>query len=146
MKQHIFSKELCTKLLKRVFIKLLIFLKSFAVLILNPRFILCFGIAWIITNGWSYAAAAIGAYFEITWLTAISGSYIAFLWLPVTPEKLITLTISLLLLRKLFPNDTKTLGQLRALYSKAKKEFAAATAFLRNKKKQNRKENKDHDS
>ena len=29
-------------------------------LILNPRFLLCFGIAWIITNGWCYIGAALG--------------------------------------------------------------------------------------
>ena len=31
----------------------------------NPRFLFCFGIAWLITNGWSYILFGIGTYFQI---------------------------------------------------------------------------------
>lgn len=87
----------------------------------NPRLLLCIAIAWIITNGWSYIAFALGSYFGIKWLTAVGGAYLAFLWLPVSPEKIVTLAISIFLLKRLFPNDTKTLSVLRELHKKAKK-------------------------
>lgn len=88
--------------------------------ILNPRLILCLVIAWLITNGWSYILLALGTYFKIHWMTAVAGAYLAFLWLPVSPEKLVTFGIAITLLRFLFPNDQKTLLVLKNLYLKAK--------------------------
>lgn len=88
--------------------------------ILNPRLLLCILLAWFITNGWSYVALAIGSYFHIIWLMTVSGAYLALLWIPFTPEKIITLAIAIALLQKLFPNDLKTLAVLKELYKKAK--------------------------
>ena len=86
----------------------------------NPRLLLCWLIAWIITNGWSYILFGIGTYCEIEWMIAVSGAYLAFLWLPISPEKLVTVTIAIALLRWLFPGDQKTLAVLRGWYEKAK--------------------------
>ena len=86
----------------------------------NPRLIICFMIGWLITNGWSYILFGIGTYLEIPWMIAVSGAYLAFLWLPISPEKLVTFAIAIALLRWLFPNDQKTLAVLKGWYAKAK--------------------------
>ena len=112
------------------------FLKKAAMLLFNPRFLLCFGIGWIITNGWCYIGAALGAYFGIGWLTAVSTGYMALLWVPFTPEKLITLTIAIVLLRFLFPDDQKTLGLLREMYASAKKKWHDVLQKRKEKKSQ----------
>lgn len=88
--------------------------------IVNPRLLLCFILAWMITNGWSYLMFGVRTYFKIHWMTALSGAYLAFLWLPVSPEKIATFAISIALLRWLFPKDEKTLAVLKDLYGKAK--------------------------
>ena len=88
--------------------------------ITNPRLLLCLGIAWIITNGWSYIFFALGTIYEIKWMLAVSGAYLAFLWLPVSPEKLVTVAIAIGLLKFLFPNDQKTLGVLVQMKQKVK--------------------------
>lgn len=88
--------------------------------LLNPRFVLCFGIGWLITNGWSYIFMAIGTLFQIEWMMVISGAYLTFLWLPISPEKLVTLAIAIFLLKRLFPNDEKTLGVLISMRNKVK--------------------------
>jgi hypothetical protein len=88
--------------------------------LLNPRFLLCFGVAWMITNGWSYVFAAVGGWLRIPWMVAVGGAYLAFLWLPATPEKVVTVAIAMLLLQWLFPKDEKTLGVLRKLHPKFK--------------------------
>ena len=88
--------------------------------IANPRLLLCWLIAWIITNGWSYIMFGIGTYCEIEWMIAVSGAYLAFLWLPISPEKLVTIAIAIALLRWLFPGDQKTLAVMRGWYEKAK--------------------------
>lgn len=63
----------------------------------------------------------IGTYLDIHWMTVVSGAYLAFLWLPVSPEKIVTFAISIALLRWLFPKDERTLAVLKELHDKAKK-------------------------
>ncbi len=87
-------------------------LKTVAQFILNPRLLLCFGIGWMITNGWSYVLLGLGTWLNIPWMIAVSGAYLAFLWFPFSPEKLLTVAIAIFLLRRLFPNDQKTLAVL----------------------------------
>lgn len=101
--------------MKQKFKKILLFFT-------NPRLLLCFLLAWLITNGWSYILFAIGTYLGIGWMTAVAGAYLAFLWLPVSPEKLVTFAIAIFLLRRLFPDDKKTLAVLREFRSKARKK------------------------
>lgn len=66
----------------------------------GPKIILYFGIAWLITNGWAYLLLGFGLWLDIGWLTAIAGAYIGFLWLPCTPEKVVTLAITYWLMRR----------------------------------------------
>lgn len=100
-------------------------LKKTVQFIANPRLILCWLIAWVITNGWSYILFGLGTYYEIEWMIAVSGAYLAFLWLPISPEKLVTCAIAIALLRWLFPGDQKTLAVLRGWYEKAKNAVIA---------------------
>lgn len=88
--------------------------------ILNPRLLLCVGFAWLITNGWSYILLSIGTYFRIEWMIAVASAYLAFLWLPISPEKIATAAIAIALLRFLFPQDKKTLAVLSEMLKKAK--------------------------
>ncbi len=83
--------------------------------------LLCVTIAWLITNGWSYIMLGVGTYFDIGWMIAVSSAYLAFLWLPISPEKIVTVTIAVALLKLLFPKDEKTLAVLTELYQKTKK-------------------------
>ncbi len=101
--------------------------------ILNPRFILCFGIAWMITNGWSYVMFTVGTLLGIEWMIIVASAYLAFLWLPISPEKIVTIAISIVLLKFLFPNDTKTLGVLQELHHKTKEKLLQRKAKKANK-------------
>lgn len=98
-------------------------LKKILKFITNPRLLLCWGLAWVITNGWSYLLLAVATYFDITWLQVFAGGYVTFLWLPISPEKIATAAIALVLLRFLFPNDQKTLAVLRNVYNRAKSKI-----------------------
>ena len=114
--------------------KIKFWIKTILEFCLNPRLILCFGIAWIITNGWAYITLAISTWLRIGWLMAISGGYLAALWVPFTPEKIITLIIAIFLLKRLFPNDKKTLEKLYNMKEKAKEEIKKLKAKRKNKK------------
>ena len=112
--------------IKRLLVKALKF-------ILNPRLLLCFGIAWMITNGWSYLVLAVGTWLGVPWMIAVASAYLAILWLP-SPEKILTCAIAILLLRLLFPKDKYTLGVLQDM------RHAAIDAFRNRKNKKKKKE------
>ena len=88
--------------------------------ILNPRFLLCFGLAWMITNGWCYIFIAAGSSYDIEWMFYVGTTYLAFLWLPITPEKIITIPLAIAFLKAFFPKDQLTLAVLMQMYQKAK--------------------------
>ena len=69
---------------------------------LTWKMALSFGIAWLITNGWSYIAILIGWLFENDLLFSIGVGYQAFLWLPFTIEKPITFAIGVFIHKKFF--------------------------------------------
>jgi len=95
-------------------------LRKFLRFLLNPRLVLCLGIGWMITNGWSYILTALGAFLDIPWMVAVGGAYLSLLWFPFTPEKVITVLIALFLLKRLFPDDTRTLLVLKQELARAK--------------------------
>ncbi len=106
---------------------------------LNPHFLLCFGIGWMITNGWAYIFAFLGTLFRINWMIAVGYGYLAFLWIPISPEKIVTIAIAIVLLRLLFPKDEETLGILKNMHNKVKEA-------AKNKKKKKKGDNTDSDS
>ncbi len=88
-------------------------LKRIGRAIANPNYLLCFALAWMVTNGWCYLFILFGRLFNISWMSWVGGAYAALLWLPFTPEKILTLGLSILFLRLLFPKDERTLQLLR---------------------------------
>ena len=111
-------------------------LKKAVYFILNPRLLLCFGIAWMITNGWSYVMLAVGTWLGIPWMIAVASAYLTILWLP-SPEKILTCAIAIVLLRLIFPKDKHTLGVLQDM------RRAAMDAFKNRKSKKKVKESEE---
>ena len=64
----------------------------------------------------------LGILWDIGWMQAVAGAYLAFLWFPFTPEKIVTVLIAILLLRLLFPKDEKTLEVLKGMFKRVKKK------------------------
>ena len=112
------------------------FLKKAVRFLLNPHLLICFGIAWMITNGWCYVFMAVGGWLNIGWMAAVGAGYAAFLWIPFTPEKIVTVVISIFLLRIIFPNDEKTLKVLKDDLEVLKSKFRSKKAVLKEKKAQ----------
>ena len=98
---------------KKDFIKVMRFL-------LNPRFLLCFGIAWFFTNGWSYVMMGLGLLFQIKWMIAVSGAYLTWLWLPISSEKLVTMALAIFILKRLSPDDQKPLADKHSIRDKVR--------------------------
>lgn len=109
-------KKISKEAVKKLLMKVLRF-------IANPRLLLCWLVAWMITNGWSYVFFAVGTWLNIRWMTVVGGAWLTFLWLPISPEKIATTAIAIALLRWWFPNDQQTLAVLRDAYEKTKQAF-----------------------
>lgn len=124
------------EILREKFVKLLKF-------VFNPRLLLCFGIGWMITNGWAYVLMGVGTYFHSTWMMAIAGFYLSLLWFPFTPEKIFTLAIAIWLLARLFPHDKNTLAVLREEHEKAKNAFRKQREKRKQKKQAKKHPSKD---
>ena len=86
----------------------------------NPRLLLCLGLAWLITNGWSYIMLGLGILFDIAWMQVVASAYLALLWIPITPEKILTVLIAIFFLKRFFPKDEKTLGILKDMFERIK--------------------------
>ena len=123
-----FSKENVKKKLKKI-----------ARFILNPRLLLCFGIAWMITNCWCYVFTALGTLLDITWMTVVGVTYAGLLWIPFTPEKILTVIIAIFLLRVIFPNDKNTLAVLKEEFEEAMADIKKLKAKLSKKKNSDKK-------
>ena len=93
-------------------------IKKIVLFILNPRLLFCVGIAWMITNGWSYLLLGLGMWLKIGWMVAVASAYMAFLWFPFTPEKILTGIIAIFLLKAIFPRDERTLAILLSLHAR----------------------------
>ena len=94
---------------------------------LNWHFVLCFGFAWLITNGWSYIALAIGTAFKWTWLISVASAYLALLWVPFTPEKLITVMLAMVFMKAFFPGDKNALELLEKARKSIQKKRKAGS-------------------
>ena len=121
--------------------KIKYWIKTIFEFILNPRLLLCFVLAWIITNGWAYITLVIATRLQIDWLSAIAGGYLTLLWFPFTPEKVITIVIAIFLLKLFFPNDKKTLQKLYNMKEKAKQTGRKIKNNRKLKKEEKRKIN-----
>ena len=111
-------REKLSKLLSRE--KLKNTLHTILEFLFNPPLLICLGIAWLITNGWSYIVFTLGVYFDVPLMIGIASAYLAFLWVPFTPEKIITVIIAIALLKRFFPDDERTLKKLQNLHAKYK--------------------------
>ena len=107
--------------------------------LLNPRLLLCVGLSWIITNGWAYIFIFLGIKLHIGWMAKIAGIYIGILYSPLCVEGILTIAISIFLLKKLFPNDKYTLKLLNVYSRKLKLEFKRKLQKYKIKKHKNNK-------
>jgi len=93
---------------------------NFFRLFLNLKFLLSFGIAWMIVNGIWYIGLGIGVAYDIAWLTSVCGAYVAFLYFPFTAEKLVSVPLGIAFAKWFFPKDLKLQEKIKALLPKKK--------------------------
>ena len=116
-------------------------IKKWIMVVLNPRLLLCLFLAWMITNGWSYVFVALGTLLDITWMVVTGTAYMSLLWVPFTPEKILTVVIAIFLMRAIFPKDEKTVAVLKEELKKLKRAYVAQRDKRREKRNQKKSKN-----
>lgn len=116
-------------------------IKKWIMVVLNPRLLLCLFVAWMITNGWSYVFVALGTLLDITWMVVTGTAYMSLLWVPFTPEKILTVVIAIFLMRAIFPKDQKTVAVLKEELKKLKRAYVAQRDKRREKRNQKKPQN-----
>ena len=77
----------------------------------------------MITNGWAWIGVFLFPYYPDNWFTITSVSWMAFLWAPFTPEKLVTVPMAIWIHTKIFKKDPKTRAMLDKMYAEAKSDW-----------------------
>lgn len=103
---------------KAIWAKLVIYIKPF----FNWRFLISYSIPFMLVNGWAWVGVFLFPYIK-NWFTITSVSWMTFLWMPFTPEKLFTIPFAIWIHTQLFKNDPHTKQQLERMYTEAKSDW-----------------------
>ena len=75
-------------------------IKTYIAPFLNWRILIIYLPIWFIMSGWTYLFIYLGAKHGVGWMLAAGTFWATVLWLPITPEKLITIPITLVIYMK----------------------------------------------
>ena len=94
--------------MKRLWTKIKTYISPF----LNWRILIIYVPIWFIMSGWTYLFIYLGTKYKIGWMLAAGTFWATVLWLPFTPEKLITVPLTLYLYVKLFGSGNEKLERM----------------------------------
>jgi hypothetical protein len=77
--------------MKRLWTKIKTYISPF----LNWRILIIYLPIWFIMSGWTYLFIYLGTKYSVGWMLAAGTFWATVLWLPITPEKLITVPLTL---------------------------------------------------
>ena len=109
--------------MKRLLTKIKTYISPF----LNWRILIIYLPIWFIMSGWTYLFIYLGTKHHISWMLASGTFWATVLWLPITPEKLITIPLTLYIyIRWRGHSDDK----LEALIIEARGDWANTKAWF----------------
>ena len=77
--------------MKRLWTKIKTYISPF----LNWRILVIYVPIWFLMSGWTYLFIYLGTRHHVGWMLAAGTFWATILWLPITPEKLITIPLTL---------------------------------------------------
>ena len=112
--------------MKRIWIKLKTYISPF----LNWRILIIYLPIWFITSGWAYLFIFLGSKYNVGWMLTVGTIWTTILWLPFTPEKLITIPLTLYLYVKLLKGGDVNY-KLEHMLAEARKDWYNTRRWLR---------------
>lgn len=104
-------------------------IKTYIAPFLNWRILIIYVPIWFIMSGWTYLFIYLGTKHGVGWMLAAGTFWATVLWLPITPEKLITIPLTLYLYVKLFGH--KESEKLERMLVEAKSDWEATKRWFR---------------
>ena len=118
--------------MKKIWNKIIIYLKPF----LDWKFLVSYLIPFSLVNGWAWVGTFLLPIIGSNWFTIAASTWLTILWMPWTPEKLVTIPMAIWIHHLLFKNDKKTKIKMQKMYDEAKKDFnTIKNKFKRHKNK-----------
>ena len=111
--------------MKRLWTKIKTYISPF----LNWRILVIYVPIWFIMSGWTYLFIFLGTKYHVGWMLAAGTFWATVLWLPFTPEKLITIPLTLYLYVKLFGH--KESEKLERMLVEAKSDWEATKRWFK---------------
>ena len=87
-------------------------IKTYIAPFLNWRILIIYLPIWFLMSGWTYLFIYLGTKHGVGWMLAAGTFWATILWLPFTPEKLITIPLTLYLYVKLFGSGNEKLERM----------------------------------
>ena len=111
--------------MKRLLTKIKTYISPF----LNWRILIIYVPIWFIMSGWTYLFIYLGTRHHVGWMLAAGTFWATVLWLPFTPEKLITIPLTLFIYVKLFGH--KESDKLELMLAEAHKDWESTKTWFR---------------
>ena len=112
--------------MKRLWTKIKTYIAPF----LNWRILVIYVPIWFLMSGWTYLFIYLGTRHHISWMLAAGTFWATLLWLPITPEKLITIPLTLwIYIRWRSKGDTVS-NQLQSMLNEARKDWEATKRWF----------------
>ena len=103
-------------------------IKTYISPFLNWRILIIYLPIWFIMSGWTYLFIFLGTKYHIGWMLASGTFWATVLWLPITPEKLITIPLTLFIYVKWVGHGDP---KLEAMVIEAKQDWNNTRAWFR---------------
>lgn len=110
--------------MKRLWTKIKTYISPF----LNWRILVIYVPIWFLMSGWTYLFIYLGTRHHVGWMLAAGTFWATVLWLPFTPEKLITIPLTLFIYVKWVGHSDP---KLEALMVEAKNDWEATKRWFR---------------
>ena len=110
--------------MKRLWTKIKTYISPF----LNWRILVIYLPIWFLMSGWTYLFIYLGTRHHVGWMLAAGTFWATILWLPFTPEKLITVPLTLYLYVKLFGSGN---DKLERMLVEAKSDWEATKRWFK---------------
>lgn len=103
-------------------------IKTYISPFLNWRILIIYVPIWFIMSGWTYLFIYLGTKYQIGWMLAAGTFWATVLWLPLTPEKLITIPLTLFIYVKWVGHGDP---KLEAMVVEARRDWEATKRWFR---------------
>ena len=103
-------------------------IKTYIAPFLNWRILIIYLPIWFLMSGWTYLFIFLGTKYHISWMLASGTFWATLLWLPITPEKLITIPLTLFIYVKWRGHSDE---RLEAMVLEARGDWEATKRWLK---------------